>query len=202
MRALAAAIAVAAVALAQAAPAPADVYLRVQDAYERYGEVPACMFTSGQLEATLSGVDTYGSQYFADFTDAVEAALASRASGACSAGVRPRPHVAVGPVGDGHVPSSPTSPTAAGVPGPILLIGVIALLAALAGTALAALRWAGVEPRWLAASNHLAAEAGYRLSARWDEVLDALGELRAGRLNVRPSPGCTRKRRSARSTRS
>jgi len=33
------------------------------------------------LSTALKGIDTYGAQYFADFTDAVQAALAERASG-------------------------------------------------------------------------------------------------------------------------
>jgi hypothetical protein len=180
MRGRAAAIALSAGVLLTATPAWANVDQRIQDAYERYGAVPACVFTSAQLETALRDVDTYGAQYFADFTDAVEAALASRASGACSKRAA-RPHVRLGAVGPAHLPSSPTSPTAASLPGPLLLMAVMVGLAALAVLALAALRWSGIEPRWLVASSHLADEAGFRLSARWEEGLDAWRALRARR---------------------
>ena len=163
-------------------PARADIYQRVQAAYEQYGSVPPCKFTSAQLETTLKAVDTYGAQYFADFTDAVQAALTARASGQCSprsASGSQRTHP--GALAPGRLPSSPTSPTGASVPGTILLMGALALLTGVLGTLLWLLRLSGTEPRWLAASRHAVAEAGYRLAAGWQDGLDAWRSLRARR---------------------
>jgi hypothetical protein len=50
--------------------------------------IPPCQFTSVQLEAALKGVDTDGAQYFADFTQAIQAALTSRAAEECSGSAR------------------------------------------------------------------------------------------------------------------
>src|SRR5579859_224869 len=64
--------------------AAADAYREVLSIYEAEGSIPPCQFSSPQLEAALRGEDAYGAQYFADFTDAIQSALAQRASGACT----------------------------------------------------------------------------------------------------------------------
>ena len=73
-------------ALLAAPQARADIYSQVLRTYQAHGSIPPCQFTSAQLSAALKGIDTYGAQYFADFTDAVQAALAERASGGCIPG--------------------------------------------------------------------------------------------------------------------
>ena len=78
---------------AGAAPSPAHAaspYQQVLAAYEHTGAIAPCTFSSPDLNAALKGVDTYGAQYFADFTQAVNDALAARAAGACSPSVRSR----------------------------------------------------------------------------------------------------------------
>ena len=175
-RATTAAVLLAAGLLAAVLPASAqaNIYQRVESTYERLGTVPACMFSSAQLSTTLKEVDTYGQQYFADFTNAVLAALAAQASGDCSPAVlaaRARPPGASVPP-DGSLPGSVTSPTRAGLPGTVVLLGALALLAGLAGGVVAVARLGGYRPRWAAVWGHALAEAGYRLSGRWQDARD------------------------------
>jgi hypothetical protein len=117
------------------APAGADgtgIYQQVLQVYEREGSIPACQFTGAQLQAALGGVDTYGAQYFADFTQAVQAALSARAGGACAS-------VSGASIGPVRVPGSPvppppggslTAPTRAGVPLPLALLGAATAIGA------------------------------------------------------------------------
>ena len=63
----------------------ASAYQQVLTIYESEGTIAPCQFTPAALQAALNGVDTYGAQYFADFTQAVQSALTSRAGGACAA---------------------------------------------------------------------------------------------------------------------
>jgi hypothetical protein len=67
-----------------ASMAQANIYTQVLQVYETNATVPPCQFSSKQLESALKGVNTYGQQYFADFTAAVQTALDQRASGACA----------------------------------------------------------------------------------------------------------------------
>jgi hypothetical protein len=121
----------------------ASAYQQVLQVYEQQGSVPSCQFTAGQLQAALGGVDTYGAQYFADFSQAVQAALTSRAGGACAA---PGGSQAVSaPAVPSSVPPPPSgSLTAAGsggMPLPLALLGGLALIATVGlGTAATARR--------------------------------------------------------------
>lgn len=159
-----------------ALPAPAqagfNVYRQVESVYQRDGTVPPCRFSSAWLSTTLKRVDTYAAQYFADFTNAVQAALTARASGACSHGTRTQARPS-GPIpAGGSLPASVTSPTDSGLPGPLLLLGALTLLAALGALLFAGLRLSGWTPRWTAAWGHAFAEAGYRLNGRWENARD------------------------------
>ena len=64
-------------------------YQAVLRAYERQGTVPPCQFSPSQLQSALNGVDSYGAQYFADFTQAIQNAISVRASGSCAASAGP-----------------------------------------------------------------------------------------------------------------
>lgn len=123
---------------AGAAPRP-SAYQRVLRVYERDGAVPACQFSGAQLERALGDVDTYGAQYFADFTQAIQTALSAAASGACARPAQPR---ASGPGGGaggsaggtGRSGAGPpvrfgplTAATSAGVPAPLLAMGALAV---------------------------------------------------------------------------
>ena len=118
----------------------ASAYQQVLHAYEQGGSVPPCQFSGATLAAALKGVDSYGAQYFADFTQAVNDALSIRAEGACSASVL---RANAGAAGRRGRPGSPgrsgpgvgvpahmaalTAPTGGSVPAPLLLLGVLAV---------------------------------------------------------------------------
>jgi hypothetical protein len=115
-----------AMAPASAAASAAGAYQRVLHAYERSGSIPPCQFSGAELESALGGVDTYGAQYFADFTEAVQAALTARAGGECSASAAPVP-AAAGPASNA-VAALPavTAATSAGVPAPLIVLAILA----------------------------------------------------------------------------
>jgi hypothetical protein len=147
--AVALASACAGAASAPALGATASAYQAVLRVYERQGTVPPCQFSPAQLESALNGVDAYGAQYFADFTQAIQNALSVRASGSCAggagvsrAGATPRrPPGSVGP--PAHF-GPLTAATSAGVPAPLALMGALAAAAALGAGAVAAV---GVRDR-------------------------------------------------------
>lgn len=121
-----------AVVPASASAASPSVYQQVLGAYQSQGTVPACRFSGAELSNALNGVDTYGAQYFADFTQAVQAALSARAAGACTGSATPserapgeaQPAAHFGPV---------TAATSAGVPVPLAVLAGLALAAGLLG---------------------------------------------------------------------
>jgi hypothetical protein len=161
-------------ALPASAGAVSTAYQRVLAVYQRNGTIPACRFSSGVLEAALRGVDTYGAQYFADFTQAINNALASRASGQCSR--RAGPAVAsTGPPIGGSGPGvgfpahlgSVSAATASGMPAPLLILLILTSLGLFAGGAALVRRWThelsspGGEPDANgAAVGHLAGGGG------------------------------------------
>ena len=146
-----------------ASMAQANVYTQVLQTYETNATVPPCQFSSQQLESALKGVNTYGQQYFADFTAAVETALDQRASGACAPaerGAHPaaQSHASVPPLRPGPV----TAATGASLPAPILLMAALAAVLALVGALAAVWWWRGWDPRWAARWRHAWSEAGHR----------------------------------------
>jgi len=126
-----------------AGAAAADVYQQVLLTYERADTIPACRFTAGQLQTALNGIDTYGAQYFADFTDAIQAALAARAGGECSAA----PARAAVPLTTALAPSdnvaplpSVTAATSGGLPAALIVLAALAVGLTLAGALTAGAR--------------------------------------------------------------
>jgi hypothetical protein len=158
--ALASALAGIAAMTAPAAGSPPSAYQAVLHVYEQRSTVPPCQFSPAQLQSALKGVDAYGAQYFADFTQAIQNALSVRASGSCSPSARPpsarppnaRPPGARPPGGaaTGHRLPVPVGPparfgpviaaTSAGVPAPLALMGALAATGALCGAGIAAAR--------------------------------------------------------------
>ncbi len=122
-----------AAALLPAAASAASDYQRVLQVYEREGSIPPCQFTAGALQAALGGIDTYGAQYFADFTQAIQSALTARAAGTCATGQAAPASSAAG--AGTPVPPPPggslTAATGAGVPLPLALLGGAAVIGAL-----------------------------------------------------------------------
>jgi len=178
---VASALLLATLSLPPAAAGGGGVYQRVLAAYERDGSVPPCQFSSVQLETALKGVDTYGAQYFADFTDAVLSALAQRASGACSpargrSGGR-SPAVAGSAASGGALPGSPTAAGDAGLPGPIVLMGLLALVAVVSVLLWRLAATLGWEPAWTSTWRHGLAESAFRLTGRLQWLDEWLGDL-------------------------
>jgi hypothetical protein len=150
--------------------ATASAYSQVLRAYQVSGSVPPCRFSSAQLAAALRSIDTYGQQYFADFSNAVQSALAARAAGACTPGAHPR--VSSSPAPQAPLPPSATSATDANLPLPMLVLGGLTAVLSLAVGAAAATRSVGWEPGWAAAWRHAWGEAGYRMSGRAADLAD------------------------------
>jgi hypothetical protein len=169
VRKLAAAITLIALTLAPAA-AHASAYTDVLHVYEADGSIPPCKFSSVQLAAALKGIDTYGQQYFADFTNAVQSALAARASGACSPGRHA--FSSAGASARSALPPSITSATNADLPAPILLMAALGVVIGSALGLRALARGLGWEPAWAAGWRHAWGEASYRLSGGWAQVRD------------------------------
>jgi hypothetical protein len=151
--------------------APASATDPVLQTYEEHGVVPACEFTSQQLEQALKQ-STYGAQYFNDFTSAVQAALQARAAGACSSGqLRQRSADRAGLALPPRL-ASITAATGAGIPLPMLLLAVFAVLALLGGAVVAVVRWRAWDPGWAAAWRHMWSETGDRGKSVWSEFTD------------------------------
>jgi hypothetical protein len=164
------------------APAQASIYSQVLRTYEATGSVAPCQFTSAQLESALKGIDTYGAQYFQDFSSAVQAALTARAGGACT----PHPAAAAAPAPGPGPPIRPGpigASTSAGIPAPILILAVLAGVFAVVGVLTGAARCYGWRPPWAAAWQHACAEAELRAQGTWSELGDRLrrGPRRAQR---------------------
>jgi hypothetical protein len=149
-----------------------SVYNRVLQVYQAQSTIPPCTFSSAELATALRGIDTYGQQYFADFSAAIQGALAARAAGACAPSrhqtAQSQVPVAAGPA----LPSSPTAATEAGIPLVILLLGGLGLALAAAAALVALTRGLGWEPAWLPGWRHACAEAGYRISGGWSNLAD------------------------------
>jgi hypothetical protein len=167
----AAALVILALALAPAA-ARASAYTDVLHIYQAEGSIPPCRFSSAELAAALKGIDTYGQQYFADFTEAVESALAARASGACTPGLAGHLRASGTVAPRTPLPASATAATDAAVPAPILAMAALAILLALIAALGALARSFGWDPRWAAAWRHAWGEASYRLGGGLDEFGD------------------------------
>jgi hypothetical protein len=152
------------------AAAGPGIYAQVLAVYQADGSVPPCQFTSAQLQQALKGVDTYGQQYFADFTDAVQTALASRASGACVPG-GPRFSGQPNQAANQFSPPSITAASNANLPAPMLILGALTMVLGAAGGLVLLARARGWDPRWAAAVRHGIGEAGYRALDAWARLV-------------------------------
>ena len=150
--------------------ARASAYTDVLHVYQSSGSIPPCRFSSAELSAATKGVDTYGQQYFSDFTNAIQSALAAQASGACTPGTHS--YSAVGPSAGPGLPATLTSPTDANLPAPIILLAGLGILIAVAAGLRALARSLAWEPARAAGWRHAWAEALHRLDGGWADVLD------------------------------
>lgn len=153
---------------------PGGISSRVRAAYERYGTVPPCLFSSQQLTSAQNAMDAYDLEYFADYIAAIQSALTLRAAGACSKG-----HAVVGAPSAGRappaaaLPASVTSPTSSDVPVPMLLLAIFGLVLAAAATVLTLGRHSSPQT-WPARWRHGTAEARYRAENAWDAFMARL----------------------------
>lgn len=154
------------------AAARASAYSDVLHVYQSTGSIPPCRFSSAELAAALKGIDTYGQQYFADFTEAVQSALAQRASGACTPGLTLHLRASGTSTPRAPLPASVTAATDAGVPAPILAMAALGILLALLAGLGALARSFGWDPQWAAAWRHAWGEASYRVGGGLDEFAD------------------------------
>jgi hypothetical protein len=156
---------------ALASPALASTYTQLLHVYQQTGSIAPCSFSSAELQGVLNSTDTYEAQYFADFTNAIRAALAQRAAGAC-APKPPAAHVggaaSTAPLRLGPVIAG----TSSSVPAPIVLLAILGSLFLLAGAIAATARVRGWDPAWAAAFRHSWNEAEFRLGATWHEFVD------------------------------
>jgi hypothetical protein len=164
----AALLAIASVAFALAAPAAGAKGQSVLSVYENTGTIPSCEFSAAQLAHALHGLGTYDLVYFQDFPNAIDTALAARASGACSGArkVANTSAAARAPLPDISV----TASTSGSIPLPILLLALIAALCAVGAAGSWLLRRS--DPAWAASARHSMSEAGYRLGGAWARLTD------------------------------
>jgi hypothetical protein len=160
-----------ALALAPAA-ARASAYTDVLHVYQAEGSIPPCRFSSAELAAALKGIDTYGQQYFADFTEAVQSALIQRASGACTRGLAVNLRASGTGTPLAPLPPSATAATDAGIPAPILAMAALGIALALIAGLSSLARSFGWDPEWAAAWRHAWGEASYRVGGGLDEFAD------------------------------
>jgi hypothetical protein len=169
-----AALAAVLLVLCSATIAQANPFQTTLRAYTQRGLVPACEFSSAELEAAIAGTPPDIAQY-TSYPDAVQAALQARAAGSCRAHhSQTTPHLTTTHAshssgsGSGSGPLSPVITLVdSGVPAPVALLMVLA--AALA-VALVAFRIAAARSRRLAtwlpasapASRHPPGGAGSR----------------------------------------
>jgi hypothetical protein len=167
-----------------AGAAGASIYTKVLDAYQAKGSIPPCQFTSTQLETAVKALGTAGGQYFGDFVEAIDSALATRASGGCSGQGHGAGGGAPG-LGAGSTPPASnsgqplpvgplTAASGAGVPAPLLALAILAVALALLSATAVVVRRTGWDPAWADACRHSCREAGYRLAGGWSEFTDWL----------------------------
>ena len=157
--------------VAAPALAGADAFTQVDQAYKRTGKIDPCRFSAATLSAALRQETTYATQYFQDFSSAVQTALDARAGGQCQTGAT-APGSLAGAHTGGAPPASVTGATSSGIPAPMALLGICAALLALGAAVYAVARFRAWEPLWAADWRHACAEAGFRLSDHWADLTD------------------------------
>ena len=105
-------------ALAAPVAAHADAFDQVFAQYQRTGKIDGCKFSAAQLEQAKAEVPNDIEQYAPDFPDALDAAAAQRAKGACAKKPAPSQATATTPAagtttattGAGSAPAGTTTP--------------------------------------------------------------------------------------------
>jgi hypothetical protein len=164
------------------------------------GTIPPCEFSSAELNAALSEAGGDIQQYAGDLLNAIQRALAARASGACNSqsaapavttitnvtttpGPPPAaPVIQAPPAPPGTAaPALPaaalpdqslTAATGSGIPAPLWILTIAGLVLTLAAGVAVVARVRGWDPLWAAAARHSWAEAGYRAAGAWEDFVD------------------------------
>ena len=160
-----------------AAASTESIYTRVLNGYQARGAIDPCEFSAAQLEAAQNALGTAGGQYFGDFVQAIQTALASRATGVCAAHPHPTgaAHSAPLPPGSAGPPLPvPLQSTGGGVPLPLTVMAALAAALALLAGGLAAVRRTGFDPGWAVAGRHTFSEAAHRVAGSWEDFMDWL----------------------------
>lgn len=162
----------AAVALPASAAAQSNVYTRMFNQYSSSGSVNPCAFTAAQLNTVLKSIDLYQQAYSADFPNAIERALADRASGSCS-NLGPAAAPAAGGSTGGPIKLGPlTAATDAPLPAPIVILAALAGVFVLFAAGAAVSRARGWAPRWGPAARQSLGEAGHRIEGALQDASD------------------------------
>jgi hypothetical protein len=168
----------AAVALPSGAAARPNIYTRMFNQYSSSGVVDPCAFTVAQLNTVLKSIDLYQQAYSSDFPNAIESALADRASGGCSHG-RPTGAAAAGGSTGGPIKLGPlTAATNAPLPAPIVILAALAGVFVLLAAGAAVIRARGWDPPWGPAARQSVGEAGSRIEGALQDATDRLRRRR------------------------
>jgi hypothetical protein len=171
------AIALLAVALPTGAAARSNVYTRMFNQYSSSGTVNPCAFSAAQLNTVLKSIDLYQQAYSADFPNAIERALADRASGSCS-NHGPAAAPAAGST-DAPIKLGPlTAATNAPLPAPIVILAALAGAFVLLAAGAAVSRARGWDSRWGPAARQSFGEAGHRIEGALQDASDRLRRRR------------------------
>ena len=168
----------AAVALPTAAAARPNIYTRMFNDYSSSGAVSPCAFTAAELNTVLKSIDLYQQAYSSDFPNAIERALADRASGACANGGATTASSAGGSTG-GPLKLGPlTAATDAPLPAPIVILAALAGVFALLAVGAVVIRARGWDPPWGPAARQSLGEASYRIEGALQDASDRLRRKR------------------------
>ncbi|WP_249010317.1 hypothetical protein [Conexibacter sp. DBS9H8] len=170
-----------AVALALPASALANDYGEVSAAFSAAGTgaLPPCEFSSTILTTALRQAPGYDYQYQSDVSNAIAAALAAQANGACRAHT-PGGHrggVGAGATvrgASGHLPGSVSAAPSAPLPAVLVALFLLAAVTVVVVLVSLAVRLLGYDPRLLRALAHSLREAEYRIGAGWSDLSDRL----------------------------
>ncbi|HEU4992436.1 MAG TPA: hypothetical protein VFT52_08105 [Luteimonas sp.] len=105
---------VAVAVLALPAATQADPFHQVFREYQRTGAIDGCHFSAQALKSAKAQVPNDIQQYAPDFPDALDAAIAQRASGACGKGASKTTAVQPAPAATTTAPAPPPAPAPAG----------------------------------------------------------------------------------------
>jgi hypothetical protein len=170
-----------AVGLTLPALARADDYSTVSAAFSAAdtGAIAPCEFSSSILTTALREAPSYDYQYGSDVSNAIQAALAAQANGACRAQGGPGRRGGAGAGAtvkgaSGHLPGAVGAAPSAPLPAVLIGLFLLAALTVAGGLVAFTFRVLGYDPRLVRALSHSLREAEYRIGAGWSDLSDRL----------------------------